>query len=160
MNVLTIGSWAVPHIGHAAFLRRCEAFGVVTVGVNSDRFIRQYKGHPPLFTQDERLELIQSLGYPAVLNDGPGRDLIDFYRPDVLTIGTDWARRDYLAQINVTQDWLDERGITVAYVPMRPVGISSTEIVRRVADHADSKHHAQQMNCGNPECSPNWAVAR
>ena len=132
-RVLTLGTFAVPHIGHAAFLRASERFGDLTVGVNSDAFVRRYKGSEPPFDEHERLALIASLGYPVLLNDGPGRDLIDAYRPDVLTIGTDWATRDYLAQIDVDQDWLDERQITVAYVPMRPAGISSTEIVRRLS---------------------------
>ena len=131
-RVLTIGTFAVPHMGHAAFLRACERFGDVTVGVNSDAFVERYKGARPPFDQDERMLFIGSLGYPVLLNDGPGRDLIDAFGPDTLTIGTDWAGRDYLAQIDVTQAWLDERGITVAYVPMRPGGISSTEMVRRI----------------------------
>lgn len=132
-RVLTIGTFGVPHMGHAAFLRRCEAFGDLVVGVNSDAFVERYKGQRPPFDQDERIALVGSLGYRVRLNDGPGRELIDELRPDVLTIGTDWARRDYLAQIDVDQDWLDARHITLAYVPMRPAGISSTEIMRRLA---------------------------
>jgi cytidyltransferase-like protein len=131
MRALTIGTFAVPHLGHAAFLRRCEAFGQLTVGVNSDRFVEEYRGIAPPFDQDERMTLIGALGYGTALNDGPGRALILEQRPDVLAIGTDWARRDYLAQIAMTQDELDAAGVTVAYVPMRPIGISSTEIARR-----------------------------
>lgn len=130
-RVLTIGTFAIPHMGHAAFLRRCEAFGDVAVGVNSDAFVQRYKGERPPFDETERMALVEALGYRVYLNDGPGRALIDEYRPDVLTIGTDWARRDYLGQIDVTQDFLDERHITLAYVPMRPAGISSTLIARR-----------------------------
>lgn len=137
-TVLTIGTWGVPHIGHAAFLRRCERFGErVIVGVNSDDFVQRYKGASPLYTERERMKLIESLGYSAVLNDGPGRELIETVRPQVLTIGTDWARRDYYAQINVDQDFMDRLGITMAYVPMRPIGISTTEIVARSMLHED-----------------------
>jgi len=132
MKVLTIGTWSVPHLGHAAFLRRCEAFGELVVGVNSDAFVERYRDLPAVYDEGERMALIAALGYQVVLNDGPGRELIDAVRPDVLTIGTDWARRDYLAQIDVTQDWLDERGITVAYVPARPLGISSTSLAERL----------------------------
>lgn len=136
-TVLTIGTWGVPHIGHAAFLRRCERFGDdLIVGVNSDAFVELYKGARPLYSQIERIQLIESLGYVCVLNDGPGRELIERVRPDVLTIGTDWARRDYYAQIDVDQDFMDRLGITMAYVPMRPVGISTTEIVQRA--HAEA----------------------
>ena len=130
-RVLTIGSFSVPHIGHAAFLRACEAFGQVIVGVNSDAFIGTYKGIAPAFDQSERMELIRSLGYRVVLNDGPGRELIYEVHPDILVVGTDWARKDYLHQIDMTQDELDELVITLAYVPMRPLGISSTEVLRR-----------------------------
>lgn len=131
MKVLTIGSFAVPHIGHAAFLRACERFGEVTVGVNSDAFIQSYKGTEAPFRQAERMELIRCLGYTVKLNDGPGFELICEVDPDVIAVGTDWARRDYLHQIGVTQDELDRWGISVVYIPMRPLGISSTEVVRR-----------------------------
>jgi cytidyltransferase-like protein len=131
-TVLTIGTFAIPHLGHAAFLRQCEAFGELQVGVNSDAFVERYKGRRPLFDQAERLALVAALGYVVHLNDGPGDALIEFVRPDVVVIGTDWARKDYRAQINVTQDWLDDRGITIAYLPMRPIGISSTELERRI----------------------------
>lgn len=131
MKVLTIGSWSVPHVGHAAFLRACERFGTVTVGVNSDAFIGTYKGIAPPFDQDERMELLRSLGYRVMLNDGPGRELIYEVSPHLIAVGTDWARRDYLRQIDMTQDELDELQITVAYVPMRPIGISASEVIRR-----------------------------
>lgn len=131
MRVLTLGTFALPHIGHAAFLRACEAFGEVTVGVNSDAFVGSYRGIAPPFDQSERMGLIRSLGYMVRLNDGPGRELIYEQHPDIITVGTDWARRDYLKQIDMTQDELDELTITVAYVPMRPLGISSTEVMRR-----------------------------
>lgn len=130
-RVLTIGSFAVPHLGHAAFLRACEAFGTVIVGVNSDAFIQTYKGIAAPFNQTERMELIRALGYRVTLNDGPGRELIYEVNPDVLVVGTDWARRDYLKQLDITQDELDELAIAVAYLPMRPLGISSTEVMRR-----------------------------
>ena len=130
-EALTIGTFAVPHIGHAAFLRACEAFGHLTVGINSDAFVKKYRGTKPLFNQSERMALIESLGYSVVLNDGPGRALVDYVRPHVLVVGTDWARKDYLAQIDMTQDQLDKMGVTVAYLPMRPTGISSSEVIRR-----------------------------
>lgn len=131
MKVLTIGSFSIPHLGHAAFLRACGAFGTVSVGVNSDAFIATYKGTVPPFDQTERMALLAALGYRTYLNDGPGRELIYELHPDVLIVGTDWARRDYMHQIDTTQDELDELGITLAYLPMRPIGISSTEVQRR-----------------------------
>ena len=131
MRVLTIGSFAVPHIGHAAFLRASAEYGELTVGVNSDAFIATYKGSEPPFNQTERMELIRSLGYRVHLNDGPGRELIYEVQPDILTIGSDWLTRDYHRQIDLMPDEFEELGITLAYIPMRPIGISSTEVLRR-----------------------------
>lgn len=132
LKVLTIGTFGVPHFGHFAFLQRCSELGIVIVGVNSDRFVLEYKGKAPLYSQDERMEIIAAAGYQTVLNDGPGRELIEEILPDVLTIGTDWARKDYYRQIDVDQDFMDRYGIIMAYVPMRPAGISTTDLLKRL----------------------------
>jgi hypothetical protein len=51
--------------------------------------------------------------------------------PDLVVIGSDWARRDYYKQMGFTQDWLDQRGIGLAYIPYTQ-GISSTIIKERM----------------------------
>ena len=136
-RVLTIGTFDILHFGHVAFLRQCERLGTeVIVGVNSDRFVRQFKTDP-VMTQAERLHAVQQIGYRAELNDGPGRALIEATGPDVLAIGSDWARKDYLAQIDVTQDQLDEKKITLAYIPyVQAMPISTTEIRRRIQERS------------------------
>jgi hypothetical protein len=48
-------------------------------------------------------------------------------KPDYIIIGSDWARRDYYAQMGFDQDWLDERNIGLIYVPYT-AGISSTDL--------------------------------
>lgn len=132
-KVLTIGTFDVPHIGHAYLLRACERLGdTVEVGVNSDRFVRHYKGRTPLFDQDERRMMIQSAGYPAHLNDGPGWDLITRVDPDVLAVGDDWLGRDYLTQIGTTVEQFREAGILLAFVPNRI--ISTTDILKRARE--------------------------
>lgn len=132
MNVLTIGTFDVPHMGHAAFLKRCERFGSVTVGVNSDRFVEGYKGRKPVFTFTERARLIHLLGYEVAANDGAGFELIRLVNPDVLAIGSDWLGRDYMGQIGMTADELGVLGIDLVFVPYT-AGISTTEIMVRLA---------------------------
>ena len=51
--------------------------------------------------------------------------------PDIIAIGTDWARKDYYKQMQFTQDWLDEQNISLMYIPYTK-GISSTEIKTRI----------------------------
>ena len=133
--VLTIGTFDVLHFGHVAFLRQCARLGTdLVVGVNTDRFVTCFKP-APVMDQAERVHALRQLGFAARLNDGPGRDLIDSVRPDVLAIGSDYARKDYYAQIDVDQDWLDERKVILAYVPyVQEMPISTTEIRRRIAE--------------------------
>lgn len=134
-TVLTIGTFDVPHMGHALFLRECAQYGDhLVVGVNSDAFVERYKGASPLFTQSERTELVRALGYETVLNDGPGRDVITLVRPQVLAIGADWAPpRDYYAQIDMRPADLFAQGTSIVFIPARPAGISASEIKRRLA---------------------------
>ena len=129
-EVLTIGTFDVTHIGHAILFKRCQELGNLTVGVNSDEFIEEYKGRLPLYTYEERAALISKLGYTVMKNDSAGRELINEVQPDIIVIGSDWLRKDYLAQIDVTPDYLDENDITLVYVPYTQ-GISSTDIKRR-----------------------------
>ena len=127
MRVLTIGTFDIPHAGHAAFLRKCAQFGQLTVGVNSDDFVRDYKGEVPLYSQAERMTLIEGMGYDVALNDGPGIDLIDIVEPDLLAIGSDWLTKDYLAQIDC-----DEAPCSIVFIPYT-AGISTSDIKRRLS---------------------------
>jgi glycerol-3-phosphate cytidylyltransferase len=133
MKALTIGTFDCLHYGHLHLLMRCgDLADEVVVGVNSDRFVMSYKQTPPLFSEIERIYALETLGYEVELNTSSGRELIESVEPDLLVIGSDWARKDYLAQIGVTQDWLDERSIIVAYVPYTR-GISTTLIKERLS---------------------------
>ena len=136
-RVLTIGTFDLLHHGHIAFLHQCARLGTeLHVGVNTDRFTSQFKP-PPVMTEDERAHALRQLGYRVMLNDGPGRDLIEDRGPDVLAVGSDWARKDYLAQVGVDQDWLDQRRIILAYVPyVQKMAVSTTDIKRRVLEQA------------------------
>lgn len=133
MVVLTIGTFDCTHIGHAHLFRFCEQFGKVIVGVNSDEFVEKYKKRSTLFTYDERAELIERLGYTVVKNDSAGKELIDQVKPDFIIIGSDWLRKDYLSQIDVTPNYLDLHNISLVYTPYFK-GISTTDIKERVRE--------------------------
>lgn len=133
MKLLTIGTFDTPHMGHAAFLRQCEKFSdEVLVGVNTDEFVTRYKGVAPIYDYDERASMIEALGFETYPNDSAGRELIMELMPDVVAIGSDWARKDYYAQINVDQDLLDALDISMLYIPYTH-GISSTQLKERLS---------------------------
>jgi len=56
---------------------------------------------------------------------------IDLVKPNYIVAGSDWAKKDYHAQMSFTQEWLDERGIGLVYVPYTQA-ISSTQIRSRM----------------------------
>lgn len=133
--VYTGGTFDLFHSGHVAFLKRCSQLGSVVVSLNTDEFIQAYKGKAPAISYKDREAVLRSCRYVAevIPNDGGGDSTgpIDFVSPDIVAIGSDWARKDYYAQMGFTQDWLDERNISLIYIPYTQ-GISSTEIKRRL----------------------------
>jgi glycerol-3-phosphate cytidylyltransferase len=133
--VYTGGTFDLLHRGHVEFLRRCSELGEVVVSLNTDKFIADYKGKPPVMTYREREAVLLACRYvtDVVPNIG-GVDstlTIDLIKPDLVVIGSDWARRDYYKQMGFDQGWLDERGIGLCYIPYTQ-GISSTQIKERL----------------------------
>lgn len=137
--VYTGGTFDLFHSGHVNLLYRCKQiagnYGKVVVSLNQSSFIEQYKGQAPICSDEERRAVLLSCRFvdEVIFNVG-GADskiAIEQINPDYIVIGSDWARKDYYAQMQFTQDWLDERGIGLVYVPYTHA-ISSTDIKKRV----------------------------
>lgn len=133
--VYTGGTFDLLHAGHVAFLDRCAEFGQVVVSLNTDEFIAAYKGRPPVMSYAERAAVLRGLRSVAqVVPNRGGADStvsIEDVAPDLIVIGSDWARRDYYEQMGFDQDWLDARGIGLCYIPYTK-GISTTDIKTRM----------------------------
>lgn len=135
LEVYTGGTFDLVHSGHVNFLRRCAEIGYVTVALNTDEFIESYKGSRPIMSYAEREAMLLGLRYvERVIPNVGGADsriAIDLVKPDILIIGSDWARKDYYTQMGFDQDWLDERNIALCYIPYTK-GISTTDLKRRL----------------------------
>ena len=133
--VYTGGTFDLYHAGHARFLARCAQLGEVTVSLNTDQFILDYKGKPPVISFADRAEVLLSTRHVSQVipnTGGPDSTIaIESVMPDIIAIGTDWARRDYYKQMGFDQDWLDDRGIALIYIPYTQ-GISSTAVKERI----------------------------
>jgi cytidyltransferase-like protein len=139
--VYTGGTFDLPHRGHVKLLETCRkiagAEGEVIVSLNTDEFIEKFKGKPPIMSYSEREAMLYAYWMVTdVIENTGGNDskpAILEVIPDFIVVGSDWAKKDYYAQMQFTQEWLDINGITLVYVPYTD-GISTSEIKRRIAD--------------------------
>ncbi len=140
LRVYTGGTFDLFHAGHVNLLKRCHEIagltGQVIVSLNTDEFIEKYKGKKPLISYEDRKAILESCRYvDSVMENYGGEDskesIILAQLIDVVAIGSDWARKDYYKQMNFTQDWLDEQGISLIYIPYTK-GISSTSIKQKL----------------------------
>lgn len=147
-RVLTVGTFDLFHQGHVKFLYGCAKIAgkrwdkemteanAVIVGLNTDEFVEKYKGKKPIYSYDERRTLLINSRnvydlYPNDQKDGTMRPLLEKLAPDILVIGSDWAKKDYYTQIGVSQEWLTRKGILLCYIPYTE-GISTTELKERI----------------------------
>lgn len=139
-TVLTIGTFDMLHVGHVELLEACRKLagpgGLVVVAVNSDDFVQRFKGRMPIQPQRARIAMLQALRDVDMVIRNTGDEyagtIIGRYPRCILAVGDDWQSKDYLGQLHIDQDFLDQRGIRIEYVP-RTTGESTTAIRARMA---------------------------
>lgn len=125
-TVLTFGTFDVFHVGHLRILQRAREFGDrLLVGVSSDQLNVDKKGRPPVYSQEERIEIIQAL---ACVDEAFYEQSLDLkgeyilrYGADVLVMGDDWE-----GKFDEFQSLCD-----VVYLPRTPA-ISTTEVIEKI----------------------------
>src|SRR5690242_12963509 len=61
-TVITFGTFDVLHVGHVRILERAAALGDrLVVGVSADELNMRKKGRAPVFSQEERVEIVRNL---------------------------------------------------------------------------------------------------
>jgi glycerol-3-phosphate cytidylyltransferase len=126
-TVITFGTFDVFHVGHIRVLQRAAALGDrLVVGVSADELNIAKKGRAPVYTQDERMEIVASL---RVVDEvfveeslEQKRDYIVEHEADVLVMGDDWAGKF---------DWVSDV-CEVVYLPRTP-SVSTTGIIEHIA---------------------------
>jgi choline-phosphate cytidylyltransferase len=126
-TVITFGTFDVFHVGHLRVIERSRAFGDrLVVGVSADELNLRKKDRLPVFSQEERMEIVGALRAvdEVFLEESLElkRDYILKYDAQVLVMGDDWAGR------------FDELGdiCRVVYLPRTPA-ISTTELIEKIA---------------------------
>ncbi len=125
-TVITFGTFDVFHVGHVRVLNRAAEFGDhLLVGVSSDQLNLAKKGRRPVFTQDERMEIISNVKsvHGVFLEESLElkRQYVEEHKADILVMGDDWAGKfDYLNDI-----------CKVVYLPRTP-SVSTTAIIEHI----------------------------
>jgi glycerol-3-phosphate cytidylyltransferase len=145
MKVLTVGTFDLLHSGHINLIKSCYklagSHGEVIIGVNSDEFVLRYKKVSPVIPLKDRLEVISNLlkvDKVVINNSNSLEKLLLEEKPDILVVGSDWAKKDYYNQIGVTQEWLIKNDILLVYVEYTK-DISSTLLRSRLNDKTNEK---------------------
>jgi glycerol-3-phosphate cytidylyltransferase len=132
MIVYTGGTFDLFHDGHVNLLKLCKQLGSkVIVSLNTDEFIFQYKKSYPILNYNQRKIILESCIYVDEvipnINGSNSKTAIEQVSPDIIVIGSDWAKKDYYKQMGFDQDWLDSKNIILAYVPYTK-DVSTTKI--------------------------------
>jgi glycerol-3-phosphate cytidylyltransferase len=126
-TVITFGTFDVFHVGHLRVIERAAAFGDrLVVGVSADALNERKKGRLPVFSQEERLEIVGALkavdGVFVEESLELKREYILEHQADVLVMGDDWEGKfDELKDI-----------CEVRYLPRTPA-ISTTALIEKIS---------------------------
>ncbi len=128
--MITFGTFDVFHVGHVRILQRAAELGDrLVVGVSADALNIRKKGRAPVFTQEERLEIVSSLGVVDEVFVEESLELkgdyIRKFGADVLAMGDDWKGRfDEFAEL-----------CEVVYFPRTP-SVSTTALIEHIASNS------------------------
>ncbi len=134
-TVITFGTFDVFHVGHVRVLNRAAELGDrLVVGVSSDSLNFAKKDRYPVFTQDERVEIVRNIKVvDAVFVEESlelKRDYVLKYRAEVLVMGDDWAGKfDALSDI-----------CEVVYLSRTP-SVSTTAIIEHISTPRSAARH-------------------
>jgi len=113
--VLAGGVFDVIHPGHIYTLRSAKALGdVLVVSVARDKTVLANKGHMPLNSESERVELVSSIRYVdlALLGSESNMyEVVESVRPDIIAIGFDQKHREEELRLES-----EKRGVKVKVV--------------------------------------------
>ena len=99
-KVFVSGCYDLLHSGHVEFFRQASQFGDLYVGIGSDKTIEALKGHKTMYSEQERLFMVQAIRYvkEAYINQGSGMldflPTLDLVRPDCLVVNEDGDREE------------------------------------------------------------------
>lgn len=141
------GTFDLFHIGHFKLLQKAyEEYDRMVIAVNTDEFSEQFK-RKPVMTLKERMEMLQSvtpedvLVIPNIGGKDTGTTIEQLVEPTMaegdsifILHGDDWTGESFKEQLGITDEWMKEHHVDVAYYPYTQ-GISTSEIIKRIYEN-------------------------
>ncbi|GAB5380425.1 MAG: adenylyltransferase/cytidyltransferase family protein [Aliiglaciecola sp.] len=126
-TVITFGTFDVFHVGHINLLQRAAMYGDrLIVGVSTDKLNFDKKGRNPIYHQNDRMKIINSLRYVNLCFPEESlekkAEYIKYYKADVLVMGDDWEGKF---------DYLNDQ-CEVVYLPRTP-SVSTTQLIEVIS---------------------------
>ena len=126
MRVITFGTFDVFHIGHLRILERAKALGnYLIVGVSTDQMNFDKKNRYPVYSQYERVRIIEALKVvdEVFLEESLElkREYLIQFQADILVMGDDWKNK-----FDEFQDICE-----VIYLERTP-SVSTTAIIEKI----------------------------
>jgi len=136
-KIMCFGAFDGLHPGHLDFFKQAKSLGgYLIVSVARDSNVERFKGEKPLFSEDERLELISNL---KIVDKAIMGSAHDFYiqikqnKPDVICLGYDqWATEDEVLENLKKVGLVDTR--VVRLEPYRPEAAKSSILKKKSVD--------------------------
>ncbi len=134
-RIATFGVFDILHIGHVRFLEVCKKLyedSELIVGITRDSVVYEEKGKKPIFTEEERRYLVQSLksvDRAILLDEGSDKiHAVEKIKPDIICLGYDQSFDE-----DELKRKLEEKGLKVEVIRLKKYGeISSTKIREKI----------------------------
>jgi D-glycero-beta-D-manno-heptose 1-phosphate adenylyltransferase len=141
--VLTNGCFDLLHVGHTRYLQAARDLGdALAVAVNSDRSVRELKGHGrPLTPQDERAEILaalQSVDYVVIFDGDTAAEVVATVQPAVYVKGGDYSASPQDESFPPEGHTALRYGGTVCIVPYVP-GHATSSMIQALAVQAQER---------------------
>lgn len=145
-KVFVSGCYDLLHSGHVEFFKQASQYGDLYVGIGSDRTILDYKRHPAMFPESERLFMVKAIRYvkDAYINSGDGvMDFVptlDIVRPDIFVVNKEGSTE-------AKRRLCEEKGIQYIVLDRTPAeGLearSSSELKKKLEDDGTAQEGCQ-----------------
>ncbi len=141
-RILAAGKFDILHLGHIAYLKQAKELagddGELIVVLALDKTIERERGAPPVFPQEQRRKIVESLAMvdEAVigLDTNDHTIIVDQIKPDIIALGY-----DQYTDVSALENHFMEKGLETKIVRLEKRDAdglcSSTQIRKRIIDY-------------------------